>query len=187
MDKKEKNTYIAYEYKEVVAKSDKAQLLIDGYENFGWETEANIIEMHNGKVSTKQVHGKLPDVLIRMKRNRKIVNKMELTRLQKNFEACVKQIEELEKRKTSLATIYALICGIVGTAFIAGSVFAVTANPPIIWLCIILAVPGFIGWILPYYIYNRTKRKETDRIEPMIEEKMDEIYELCEKGNRLMN
>ena len=77
--------------------------------------------------------------------------------------------------------------GILGTAFMAGSTFAVTADPPQILLCIILAIPGFLGWIFPYFLYTRSVRKQTEKITPLIEEKYDEIYEICEKGNKLLN
>lgn len=77
--------------------------------------------------------------------------------------------------------------GILGTAFMAGSTFAVTADPPQILLCIILAIPGFLGWIFPYFLYKRSVRKQTEKITPLIEEKYDEIYEICEKGNKLLN
>ncbi len=124
--------------------------------------------------------------VIRLKRDRKIVNKVELTRLQRNFEACVTEIQTLEKRKTSVATAYALVLGIIGTAFMAGSTFAVTAQPPHIVLCIILAVPGFLGWIFPYFLYKRIWEKQTRKLTPLIEAKYDEIYEICEKGNKLL-
>ena len=81
----------------------------------------------------------------------------------------------------------ALTVGILGTAFMAGSTFAVTAQPPHILLCIILAVPGFLGWILPYFLYKAGVRRQTEKITPLIEEKYDEIYEICEKGNKLLN
>ena len=77
--------------------------------------------------------------------------------------------------------------GILGTAFMAGATFAVTAQPPQILLCIILAIPGFLGWILPYFLYKTGVRKQTEKITPLIEEKYDEIYEICEKGNKLLN
>ena len=112
---------------------------------------------------------------------------MELTRLQRNFEACVAEIENLEKEKTSRPAIQSLSVGILGTAFMAGSTFAVTADPPMILLCIILAVPGFLGWIFPYFLYKWGVRRQTERITPLIEEKYDEIYEICEKGNKLLN
>ena len=122
-----------------------------------------------------------------MKRDRRILNKMELTRLQRNFEACVAEIGNLEKEKTSRPSVTALTVGILGTAFMAGSTFAVTAQPHRILLCIILAIPGFLGWILPYFLYKAGVRKQTEKMTPLIEEKYDEIYEICEKGNKLLN
>lgn len=111
---------------------------------------------------------------------------MELTRLQRHFEADMEDIFSLENSKTTKALIIALTIGILGTAFMAGSVFAVTATPPIIWLCIILAIPGFAGWILPYFAYKKVKEDKARKVTPYIEEKYDEIYEICEKGHSLL-
>lgn len=171
--------FIAYEYKEIVTESDKASFLLDGYENFGWELDQNI----NNENVLVAGHRK---VVIRLKRNRKIVNKMELTRLQRNFEAHMKEIEEMERSKTSGAMIMALTIGLIGTAFMAGSVFAVVATPPIIWLCVLLAIPAFIGWILPYFVYKKKVAKQTEKMNFLIEQKYDEIYEIFEKGNKLL-
>ncbi len=68
----------------------------------------------------------------------------------------------------------------------AGSVFAVTADPSQILLCIILAVPAFAGWILPYFVYKKVKAEKIKKVTPYIEEKYDEIYEICEKGHALL-
>lgn len=178
--KKQKN-YVGYEYKEIAADSGMVSLLLDGYENFGWEVNESLPES-----SGRARPGSERRTVIRLKRDRKIINKTELTRLQRNFEACITEIQTLEKRKTSAATVYALVLGIIGTAFMAGSTFAVTAQPPHIVLCILLAVPGFLGWIFPYFLYKRTVEKQTGKITPLIEAKYDEIYEICEKGSRLL-
>ena len=45
-----------------------------------------------------------------------------------------RELETLEKRKTSKAIILALIIGFIGTVFMAGSVFAIIAKPPHILL-----------------------------------------------------
>ena len=177
-----KKEFVGYEYIEMIADKSKASFLLDGYENFGWEADGNICEYY-GESKNSQKQNK---VILRLKRNRKIINKMELTRLQRNFESCVREIEMLEKSKTSAATIYALMIAVIGTAFMAGATFAVTAQPPHVILCILLAIPGFTGWILPCFVYKRTVWKQTAKIMPMIEEKYDEIYEICEKGNRLL-
>lgn len=178
---RQRKSFVGYEYREIIAESSQVSFLLDGYECFGWEPDGGLTE--NGGKKNPSYPKK---TAIHLKRNRKIINKMELTRLQRNFEACVKEIEALEKSKTSVATIYALIVGMLGTAFMAGSVFAVTAQPPYIVLSIILAVPAFIGWIVPYFLYKRVTRKQTERLTPLIEQKYDEIYEICEKGNKLL-
>lgn len=184
MDKtgRQQKSYVGYEYKEVAADSSRASFLLDGYVSFGWEMDENMTEYHKPDGAPDQ-----NKVVLHLKRNRKIINKTELTRLQRNFEACVSEIEELERAKTSAATVYALISGVIGTAFMAGSTFAVTAQPPHIVLCILLAIPGFAGWILPYFLYRRVVGKQTDKLTPLIEKKYDEIYGICEKGNKLLN
>lgn len=174
--------FMSYEYKTVTADVDRASFLLDGYENFGWELDDNIYQ-NAGEAARA---GKQKKVTLRLKRNRKIINKMELTRLQRNFEACVREIDTLERTKTSVPTEWALVIGILGTAFMAGSTFAVTAQPPMILLCIVLAIPGFLGWILPWFVYKKLLARQTEKITPLIEEKYDEIDAICEKGNKLL-
>lgn len=170
--------FISYEYKEMIADVEKASFLLDCYENFGWQQDEKLSGNVKSTYQTK--------VRLQLKRNRKIVNKMELTRLQRNFEACTKEIETLEQSKTSSATMYSLVVGVVGTAFMAGSVFAVTAQPPQILLCILLGIPAIIGWILPLFVYRKLAKQTEETIAPLIEAKYDEIDEICEKGHRLL-
>lgn len=168
------NNFVGYEYHDVTIKRSYAPLYADNYQDFGWEMD-----------STSAAQEKWDTVTMKFKRDRKICNKVELTRLQKNFEACISEIEALEGSKQTAAQVVALSVGIIGTAFMTGSVFAVTANR--IALCILLAVPAFIGWILPYFLYKLVFRKRTKKVEPLIEAKYDELYTACEKGYRLLN
>lgn len=170
---------MAYDYKEIEAERNMIPFLRNGYENFGWETEEKLLE---SKSNPNQNHRSV----LQMRRNRKIMNKPELQRLQSHFEACVRDVKALEKSKESKATMISLIVGVLGTAFMAGSVFAITAENPLVVLSIILAIPGFIGWILPYFLYKRIREKQIQIINPLIEEKYDEIYEICKKGNKLL-
>ena len=178
---RQQRNFVGYEYKEILTDSSRFSFLLDGYENFGWEEDGSMFESGGVRNTVSQ-----QKAVLRLKRNRKIINKIELTRLERNFEACVNEIDKLDKAKTSAATMYALILGIIGTAFMAGSTFAVTAQPPHYILCIILAIPGFLGWIFPYFLYKKTEAKQTEKITPLIEAKYDEIYEICEKGNKLL-
>lgn len=167
--------FASFEYKEIQVPEDKASFYLDCYENFGWTVDDKFPPQRTGE-----------KIQIKMKRNRKIVNKVELTRLQRNFDASMDAIDTLETSKTKVATIFALVIGVIGTGFMAGSVFAVTAEPPIIWLCVLLAIPGVLGWILPYFVYQKTKKNKAQKVQPYIEEKYDEIYKICEKGHSLL-
>jgi len=168
--------YIGYEYKTVDVDSEKASMYLDAYENFGWiPDDAMPARLFVGTVTLK------------LKRDRKILNKAELTRLQQHFEACMDEIASLENSKTRQATIYTIVIGLFGTAFLAGSVFAVTAAPPIIWLCILLGIPGLVGWALPYPLFKVFERKRASEVAPLVERKYDEVHEICEKGNALVH
>ena len=166
-------SFIGYEYREITVDSDMESMYVDGYQNFGW--------LHEGSSS---LHMGLNNVTVKFKRDRKIRNKAELTRLQRQFDACVLEIQRMERNKASSAFALAFGVGIVGTAFIAGATFAYLAG--MIVLCIVLAVPGFTGWALPYFLFRSTYAKKNAKIAPLIDQKYDEIYELCERASALI-
>jgi len=171
--KKHGEDFIGYEYKDVTVDRDKEGVFTDGYTNFGWTLEG----------TSRSAIG-IPTVNIKLKRDRKIQNKVELTRLQRQFESNVKEIEKLEQSKTTAANITAFTIGIVGTACLAGSVFSFLAG--MIPLFIVLAVPGLIGWTLPYFCFIRSREKRIAAITPLIEQRYDSIYEVCEKAHGLL-
>lgn len=165
--------FVAYEYKSVTVKRDMADLYTDGFPSFGWTLE--------GKAPSLDW---VTSVTLKFKRERKIINKMELTRLQREFESHANEIHKLEISKTLGASTAAYVIGILGTAFMAGATFAVLAD--MIALCIILAVPAFIGWIIPYFCYRRISAKKVEKVTPLIEQQYDAIYETCEKAAALL-
>ena len=168
-----KKNFIGYEYKDVTVKRDLESVYIDGYTNFGWTLEDTSIPLQN-----------IGSVTLKMKRDRKIRNKAEIVRLQRQFESCISEIEKLELSKSMTASVAAYSIGIVGTAFMAGSVFSYLAE--MVPLMIILAIPAFAGWAVPYFLYVKLQKKKTDQVTPLIDKKYDEIYEVCEKANSLL-
>ncbi len=172
----DENNFIGYEYRAVSVQEEMVSVYNDGYANFGWQAEGE------GKAST--AGGKVD---LKFKRDRKIRNKAELTRLQRQFDACCDEIVSLERSKTSSASIAALTVGMIGCAFLAGSVFAVTATPSNVVLCAILGVPGLVGWALPYFLFQSLRLKKTAAVNPLIEKKYDEIYDVCERGSHLLD
>lgn len=167
--------FVAYDYQDVAVEQSLSSLYRDAYENFGWELD--------GQMEMVSVQGK---VNLHFRRNRKIVNKVELTRLQRNFDACMEEIQTLEASKRSGPASVAIIIGILGTACMAGAVFAVTAEPPFVSLCILLSIPGFLGWALPWFVYQHLVKKRTQKLTPILNNKYEELYEVCEKGSRLL-
>jgi len=168
------SNFIGYEYKDVTTSRELEGIYADSYPSFGWTLDGAVPIPIIG-IST---------ITLKFKRDRKIRNKAELTRLQRQFEACISEIMRMERSKSISASIVAFTIGIIGAACMAGATFSYLGG--LIPLCIILAVPGFIGWILPYFMYNSTYAKKTSKITPLIEVKYDEIYEVCEKGNALL-
>ncbi len=166
--------FIGYEYQEVAVKSAISPIYADGYENFGWKLEDSYLSL-----------GKPDSVTMKFKRDRKIRNKPELTRLQHQFDAVASDIVSLEASKRVRASIAAYVVGIIGTAFMAGSVFSITSA--LLIPCIILAIPAFIGWLLPYFLYRSIERKKTASVTPLIDSKYDELYTICEKANGLLD
>ena len=166
--------FVGFEYLEVSAKRSMESMYVDGYRNFGWKFEgASAQEAGSGAVRLK------------FKRDRRIPSKAELTRLQRQFEACAHEIEALERSKTTAASIAAFPIGLVGSAFLGGAVFAYLAGS--LPLMVVLAIPGFLGWIVPYFCYRKLCSSRERQIIPLVEQKNDEIYAVCEQGCRLLN
>jgi hypothetical protein len=170
--KRSSGGFIGYEFKEIAVSRDMEGVYADAYPNFGWVQDGS--EALALGIST---------VILKFKRDRKISNKTELMRLQRQFESNVEEIKRLEASKTTKASIAAYSIGLLGTAFMAGSVFAFLAG--MIPLCIILAVPGFLGWALGYFSYIKVKAKQTQTVTALIDQQYDNIYEVCEKAHCL--
>jgi hypothetical protein len=164
------NKFIMNEYLEVNVKRDLVQLCSDCYHTLGW----TIINTSTG----------IDSVRLKMQRDRKIKNRAALCDLQRKCEDAFNSIEKLESSKTGKAMSASLGIGIAGTVFMTGSVFAYLAS--MIPLCVILAIPGFIGWGLPYFLYKKFLKESTERINPLIDRNYDIIYEMCEKASQLI-
>lgn len=166
-------SFVGYEYLSITVPYEVESDYTDGYENFGWTREEAVPSSpRSGNVNMK------------FKRDRKIRNKAELTRLQRQFEACISEIVKMEKSKNAHAAITAFTIGILGCTFLGGATFSYLAG--MLPLMVILAIPGFIGWILPYFCYRSILEKRGAMVAPIIEKMHDEIYDVCEKANNLM-
>lgn len=119
-----------------------------------------------------------------MKRNRKIRNKNDLNRLQIFLEGVLNEMEHLEATKTFHASVVAYLIGMLGTACMGFSVFSYLAsNLPV---CIGFAVPGFIGWVLPFAVYAALKNKREAEVGRITKQKFEEVHDICRKAHELL-
>lgn len=177
-----KDDYIAYEYISINVKSDLEPMYIDCYENFGWIPVKN-----NGKRDYYiNSYTNQNIVNIKFKRDRKIQHKEELQKLQKKCEEAFVEVDRLEKRPQSVATIYSLIVAFIGIVFMAISVFSITGEK-VVWVPAILGgILGIIGWTLPYFVYKNVKNKAETENKAKIEEQQNIIYETCEQARYIL-
>lgn len=169
------NAFRAYDFKKISVNAGYLSQYLDGYESFGWHTDER---------TERSEH--LEKISLQLKRERSILNKAELTRLQRNFEACMQQIQILEHSKYTQALIAGILTGLIGTVFVTGSVFAVIASPPILWLTILLGIPGLALWAATVPVSHYVKKKRNGHILPLVEAKYEEMYGVCEKGTKLL-
>lgn len=173
--------YVGYEYKQVAVPVEMLSLYRDSYPCFGWEEDPNAAPAP----ATRQA-GRRARQALHFRRDRKLCNRVELTRLQRHFDGCIAEIGALERAKTSLPAVWALTVALAGTVFMALSTFAVVGAQPNYPLSVLLAVPGFLGWGTPLFLYRALVRRRTQKLTPLIEAQYDTICQLCEKGTRLL-
>lgn len=130
-------------------------------------------------------HDSDKEVEITFKRDRKIARKQELDQLESRFEHCARAIQGLNDSKGTAASIAASAVGLVGTAFMALSTFAYLAGMSPAF--IIAAVPGFLGWIIPYFLYRSMRASRERAIAPKIQEQEENVYTLCQSGSEILS
>lgn len=166
------NDYVGYEYEDITVKSDLQAIYADNYANFGWTLESVSPANHQHNAIT-----------MKFKRDRKIQNKVELTKLQRQFDKHISEIQKLEFSKVRRASTIAYAIGLLGTVFMAGAVFAYLGG--LMALTFLLAIPALIGWVASYISYVLVRRRKVAEVTPMINQQYEDIYMICKDANGL--
>jgi uncharacterized membrane protein YeaQ/YmgE (transglycosylase-associated protein family) len=188
MNNNEKKDFIAYEYLSLNVENEKEPLYVDCYENFGWQPiiSTALVDKEDYYINHSNTNEKKL-INIKFKRDRRIKNKNELLSLQIKMENALNEINRLEHEPNKSGMIYSMITGVIGTVFLGFSTFAITATNPLIVPCIIFGVIGIVGWILPYFVYNKVRnKKKNENISP-IEEQYNIVYDSCEQAKKLVD
>lgn len=164
-----------YDYRKVSVKPSMVSLYTEAYKCFGW------ILIYTDDQDQKSTSA--GNTTLEFKRESKIRNKGELTRLQRNFDTCADEISEMEKSKTDTASKVSYGVSIIGSVCMCCSVLLSVASRAAAG--ILMAIPGMLGWLSSGFLYKAVVKKETEKVEPLIEQKYDEIQHVCQKANGL--
>jgi hypothetical protein len=166
--------FVAYEYKAVSASIEQESLLKDAYRSFGWTCEA-----------VDRATLPLGTITLRLKRDRAVPNKTELAKLQRTAENALEAIGNLERSKTTKASIVAFTTGILGSAALAGSVFCYLGGAWVPFAA--LGIVGLVGWALPYHLYTSIRTQRSTVANTEIDRQFDQVYAACEQAAALTN
>lgn len=164
----------SYDYTTVEAKGNSAPEIADCYEALGWDLASHRESFGGGAT-------------LNFKRNRKIKNKDQLSRLQIKLDDAIRSIGELEERKTRSANIVAIIVGIIGTLVFGGGMCMCMLMPET-WALVVGIVLGAVGagiCALGYLAYKKLRAKNTTAMNVLIDKKRDEISAICEDAHRI--
>ncbi len=164
--------FVTYEYQTVQVDPTKESLYSDVYRNFGWASDGRAPTRRSGSVQLK------------FKRDRRIAGRSVLTELQRRCETALRSIDALERSRTVMATIVSILIGLVGVAFLAGSVFSLEASS--VALSIVLGAVGLAICVPPYFVFSRLRRVKDARVSPQIDREYDVVYDTSEQAARLL-
>jgi len=165
-------SFVAYEYSTIRIPREKLPLYQDTYAAFGWASEAYDSNSTTGFVT------------VRLKRDRNLPSKAVLVELQTSAEDALRNIFTLERSRTTVASIAAMSVGIVGSAFLAGSVFTMQAD--YLALSIVLGVVGLAGWAVPWFVHRAIHSRRTNAVVPLIDREYDAVYDSCKRAASLL-
>ena len=176
--------YNIYEYLSKDVKIDLEENYINCYSNFGWIPINN-----NGKRDYYLNSNPNPYfVNITFKRSRRISQKDELQKLQKECENAIKEIDKLEKMPNSIGMVYSLTVGVLASICIAICIYSLFFCESIIWpLVIIFGMIGIIGIVLPYFIYKKIKEDKEIENKSKIKKAEEIIFDTCDKARKILS
>ncbi|MFK5160216.1 hypothetical protein ACI3QN_11195 [Propionibacterium freudenreichii] len=175
--------YTAYEYATVRVPRTFEPLFRDTYPGFGWTVEnpratTSVASVPLGRTQRSET------VTLQLKRDRNLKNRDMVRALQEEADTALTTIISLERSKTSRAMVVAVTIGIVGSAFLAGSVFAMNAGLAV--LSVALGALGLFGWVGGGISYRQVKRRRARHVDPLIENALDTLHEASRRAAHLL-
>ena len=197
-----KENFVAYEYKNVNVISDSAGMYIDCMENFGWELVENDgydinedffsiqspVNLNRSIANAAQTYGEtadaVPTLMLKFKRDRRIDNRKQLEKLEREYEEAMSAIKKIEHRNSAQTMGISLGTGIIGAVFVGLSVYNFISSNII--LGILFAAMGAVGWAIGFFSNRKVSNKKSAQSEPYVQEQLSIVYNACEKAHALL-
>ena len=169
--------FVSYDYRTVTIKAHEQTKAMDMYEAFGWEIMAS---SHTG----------FDGMTLSLKRNRKQRHKSELVKLERQAEAALDTIHDLERAKTLGASVFAYVFGSVSVLALGGGMclsMLATDNIPAMIGGVFLGCIGIVSCCFNYFLYKRFVNKKTRSLLSVIDQAEEKLANILEKGNDLLS
>lgn len=169
--------FVSYEYRTKTVKAKDQTKAMDMYEAFGWEVTSTTPALVDG-------------VTLSLKRDRKQKHKQELNKLERQAEDVFETINGLYCAKTTGASIFAYIFGIISALVLGGGMclcMLIENNIPAFAGGVILGIVGIALCSVNYLIYKKIVEKKTKMLLPIIDDNEEKFANILEKGNDLLH
>lgn len=155
--------YRSFEYARTVVKNELAQAACDCYEALGFELTDQRSAIPGGPAT------------LSFRRNRKVLWKAQLAKMQCAMDDTLATIAHLEAEKTRKASGQAIAIGVVSAL-----IFGIGLCCAMVWTSlmvpgIVVGVLGIAGCIFAWLHYRKVYETESARINPQIEEAYDRL------------
>lgn len=169
---------ITYDYKTIKVKREYETIVCDAYENLGWEL-----------TNTSASENSLFYINLSFKRNRKIENKMELTKLQEKVDNILANIENLQTKKKNAGVVEGISTGVVGALIFGGGMSMSMLNTASVGLLvggIAIGIVGIAVGLLGWLVFKKINKKKNTKIQPILESEFDKLADVCEQAYGLI-
>lgn len=156
-----------YDYISINCTRKTEDLIVDIYENLGWEKTSTGFNVVN------------------FKRNHRINHKNELNKINRELNKNIENINRLEKQKVFLAQVVSIVIGIIGTLLFGGGMALILEFNQSL-LGIILGVIGILIALPAYSIHKMIFEKNNDKVMRLLEEEYDKITLKCDEAQKYL-
>lgn len=163
--------YGSFDYRVIEGDDRELSVALDAFESFGWVVDESAVR-EDGRIA--------------LRRSRALINRMELTRLQRNYESCLNEIRALDQSVTGTALTAAGFTAAIGLVFTAVALLFLLGAHPIYPAALILGIPGVVLLAAVYPLFRLLRSRRAAVVAPLREKKYDEIFILCKKGQKLL-